>query len=432
MRDQEIFAALFGRPPAEAVAFLERKGLAITWNWAEMLDEAHARSLTVAKMTRIDLLQDVRRGLLSALREGKTGREFARELTPILQAKGWWGKQIHVSADGQAQVVRLGSPSRLKTIYQTNLQSAYMAGRAQTQMQADAFPYLQYVAVLDGRTRPSHRALHGRVFAKDDPIWQIIMPPNGFNCRCRTRALTARQVEREGLAPMSSAGRLRTIEVDAQTDPRTGEIFRARRTGIEVPGPDGRPVFFAPDAGFNASPLASHVFDDLLMQKAIAALGEEAAFEVVRREVLSGPRRKAWQAFIANTYDFGRRQGQTMTAGIVPWAVVQALARAGRRVAPVLFVEDGRIVGKKARRHMGDGDAPSRQDWEGLPLRLSKSNGEFYLDVTSGNLAWVIREEGRALMLSIDPRGHIDTAYWRRIDDIDAAVRGGRLKEVRQ
>lgn len=62
-----------------------------------------------------------------------------------------------------------------------------------------AFPYLMYVAVMDGRTRPSHAALNGKIWRKDDPVWSVIFPPNGFNSRCRTRALTAGQIQREGL-----------------------------------------------------------------------------------------------------------------------------------------------------------------------------------------------------------------------------------------
>ena len=65
-----------------------------------------------------------------ALDEGKTGRWFEKELTPLLQKKGWWGKKETVDPEtGEIERVQLGSPWRLQTIYRTNLQTAYMAGR---------------------------------------------------------------------------------------------------------------------------------------------------------------------------------------------------------------------------------------------------------------------------------------------------------------
>jgi len=52
--------------------------------------------------------------------------------------------------------------------------------------------------VLDPVTRDSHAALHGKIFHIDDPIWQERYPPNGFNCRCRVRALTEKQAIQRG------------------------------------------------------------------------------------------------------------------------------------------------------------------------------------------------------------------------------------------
>lgn len=39
---------------------------------------------------------------------------------------------------------------------------------------------------------------NGKVFRADDPIWQKIYPPNGYNCRCKVIALDYEQVAREG------------------------------------------------------------------------------------------------------------------------------------------------------------------------------------------------------------------------------------------
>ena len=38
--DPSVLRALVDQPPAEAMAYLESKGLRITFNWQEMLDEA--------------------------------------------------------------------------------------------------------------------------------------------------------------------------------------------------------------------------------------------------------------------------------------------------------------------------------------------------------------------------------------------------------
>lgn len=249
---REDLAALFNLPPKAAIAYLQRKGYKLTWNWQEQLDAAHARAFTVAKLARIDVLQDIRTALEAALKSGQTLEEFKKNLVPTLQAKGWWGRQIIVDSKGGAEVAKLGSPSRLATIYRTNMQSAYMAGRYQEMAAAvESHPYWEYVAVMDARTRPSHAAMNGRVFRHDDGIWDVAWPPCGFNCRCRVRPRSERSLARDKIAWQSSAGKLRTVEVDAGIDKRTGEIAKAKRTGLDVVDAQGRQIFFAPDAGFN-------------------------------------------------------------------------------------------------------------------------------------------------------------------------------------
>ena len=52
---------------------------------------------------------------------------------------------------------------------------------------------LRYVAVLDARTRPEHRAWHGLILPIDHPLWDTHYPPNGWGCRC-LRAWTLRAI----------------------------------------------------------------------------------------------------------------------------------------------------------------------------------------------------------------------------------------------
>lgn len=434
--DPGLLQAFFDQPPADAIAYLQSKGLRITFNWQEMLDEAHTRAFTVAKAMRLDVLRDIRTGLLGALQDGKTLDQFQTELTPLLQAKGWWGKQIVVGGDGQAQQVQLGSPHRLKTIYQTNLQSAYMAGRMTAQMTASAFPYLMYVAVMDGRTRPSHAALNGRVWRKDDPIWQSIYPPNGFNCRCRTRALTGGQMRREGLAE-SELPDIVTREVNAGMDGATGELFPTMQTGVTVKDARGRPTTMWVDPGFNSSPLAGHAFDEQLARKAVDALGDAPGFEQVRQVVLSPTRQKAWRALVDNSVASGIQgkagqpavQGQTMTAGILPLGLAQELIGMGKPVKPILSVEDRLIVGKKALRHEAQGSAITIEQWHQLPDLLPGAT--WYLDKHTGNLV-AIMDGGVdvAIKAVFTPSGQADTVMTIPTVSVAGSVKGRQWKKL--
>lgn len=79
------------------------------------------------------------------------------------------------------------NPSLVETVYRTQSQLAYNAGR----WQADQDPAVQeilwgyrYSTVGDARVRPEHEPLEGVLLPKEDPFWSQWWPPNGFNCRC--------------------------------------------------------------------------------------------------------------------------------------------------------------------------------------------------------------------------------------------------------
>ena len=58
------------------------------------------------------------------------------------------------------------------------------------------FPFWEYSAILDQRTRPSHRALDGKIFlATDSQFW----PPLGFRCRCTVILISKAAALRKGI-----------------------------------------------------------------------------------------------------------------------------------------------------------------------------------------------------------------------------------------
>ena len=220
---------LISLQPEQAIKYLKSKGYKFSWDWHEVWQDAHTRSFTVAKVMREDILTDIREIVQKSLDEGITLQQFTKELKPKLIDKGWWGaisgtpeevrdellkrklikKASLIPAGDEPITIQLGSLRRLKTIYRTNIQTSYMAGRYKSQINnIDNRPYWQYVAVMDRRTRPTHAQLNGRVFKYDDPFWDSFYPPNGWGCRCRVRALSDDNLKDRSLDVDSSEGQL--------------------------------------------------------------------------------------------------------------------------------------------------------------------------------------------------------------------------------
>jgi SPP1 gp7 family putative phage head morphogenesis protein len=190
-------------PPEEAIAYFKAKGhnLAESWDWRDIWQQQHATAFTVAKSAGFDVLKDIQTAVDDALAQGLTLKQFSAQLTSILQQKGWWGKKgLPDPLTGEVREVQLGSPRRLRIIYDTNMRMSQAAGEwARIQRTKATAPYLMYVAILDGRTRPEHRKWNGTILPVDHPWWKTHFPPNGWHCRCWVIQLSAHDLEALGL-----------------------------------------------------------------------------------------------------------------------------------------------------------------------------------------------------------------------------------------
>jgi SPP1 gp7 family putative phage head morphogenesis protein len=241
-------AYAIGLPPKDAIAYLAGKGYAVGFSWMDVWQEAQAKSFTAAGVMKIDVLADLRAGLVAAQMAGLSRADYIDQMKPLLQKKGWWGKDAQTDPATGEMLGKGLTPRRLGTIFDTNMQSAYMAGRykAFAANVADR-PYWMYVAIRDRRTRPAHKAMHGRTFHHSDAIWGSIWPPNGFRCRCSVRALDDGDLQRGGINLSSSSGKLSDIEVP--TSRRPGAPTATVTRFEYAPG-----KFFHPDPGFNYNP----------------------------------------------------------------------------------------------------------------------------------------------------------------------------------
>lgn len=255
--DHATIVAALKMPPEQAVDFLRSKGLQVSESWRDLWQVAHRRAFTVARSAGFDVLADIRQALLDAMATGESYAQFLDKLKPVLQTKGWWGKAIDPATgeitktyDGTSVPVQLGSPRRLKLIYEQNMQTAFMAGRWREMKAATAtHAFWQYVAVMDNRTRPTHAAMNGRIFRHDDVAWSVVYPPNGWRCRCRARPLTKAAIQREGLVVGTAAGYVELVDVPQ----RDGSMLQVKR--LALPGL-GKP--FQPDAGWDYNPAADY------------------------------------------------------------------------------------------------------------------------------------------------------------------------------
>ncbi|MDH7971772.1 phage minor head protein [Sphingomonas sp. AR_OL41] len=188
-----------GTAPEEAIRFFRSKGYAIGFSWQDIFRDEHARVFTVAKAMSRDLLEEIREAVDTAIADGTTLDTFKMTLRPKLEARGWWGKKRVIDpATGQTELAQLGSPQRLATIFDTNVRTAYAAGKwERIQRTKAAFPFIEYSSMMDGKERPQHHAWNGTILPADDPWWDTHYPPCAWRCRCWPIQRSQRMLDRQ-------------------------------------------------------------------------------------------------------------------------------------------------------------------------------------------------------------------------------------------
>ena len=222
-------------PPPEASAYLRNKGWLPAFSWRDVEPEEHAVAFTVAKATSMEVLRDIREEVQTALDDGLTFRDFQNRLQPRLEARGWWGYGgARDQLDGQEKPALLGTPRRLRTIYDANLRSARAAGQwDRIQRTKQAMPYLTYNLGPSERHRPEHAAKECVTLPVDDPFWLTWFTPNGWGCKCWIRQVSRREAVMLGIDDSP------VIATRPWQNARTGEIQQIP-VGID-PGWQGNP-----------------------------------------------------------------------------------------------------------------------------------------------------------------------------------------------
>lgn len=178
-------------PPDSPIRFEEavrefRKRLPMTDAQYEELDAAaREHAFKVAGVTTADVAQTVFSALDRAIADGSTLEDFKAEAGASL-AEAWGGEDS----------------GRVETVFRTNVNSAYNAGRHQVfsaPTVQKSRPYWRFDATMDSRTSDVCEQCDGTVLPADDPFWRKFSPPLHPNCRSYLVALTAEEAGDEGL-----------------------------------------------------------------------------------------------------------------------------------------------------------------------------------------------------------------------------------------
>lgn len=220
----------------EAIVFIRQKINLPSKTWRDIEGRSHDRAFVVAGAMKDALLADLRGEIEKAIEGKSTLADFRKSFDAIVAKHGWSGWAGEGSEAGRAW--------RTKVIFETNLKTAYAAGRYKQMTDPDIVKVHKWWRYRHGfyrepdRARLEHKLWDGTVLPWNDPWWDKHYPPNGWMCSCGVETLTDRELKAEGIEPDEApADAIRTV-----VDPRTGDKVKVPK-GIDfgwdhAPGKD--------------------------------------------------------------------------------------------------------------------------------------------------------------------------------------------------
>lgn len=173
----------------EQIDFLTQKRPKPTRAWTDAMQGDHDRAFVVAGVTDMAMLEEFQSAVIDSARTYDI-KAFGTEFDRLVEKYGW-------SYNG-------GRNWRIRTIFETNIRTSYMAGRLRQMRDPEMVklrPYWQYLHA-DTRVplnpRPQHVAFDGLVLRWDDPWWNIYFPPNDWKCSCGVCTLSEADLRRMG------------------------------------------------------------------------------------------------------------------------------------------------------------------------------------------------------------------------------------------
>lgn len=200
---QEALDDLVERTPVTLRNAAERTAQRIAQLYGSGRVTAFARSAeeTVTAQARDFIARAFRQGI----DEGEAGQRLALTVDQVRKQSAAW-------SEGYARMV-----------FRTNVNTAVTAGRFRQTRDPeirDLIPAFRFDAVGDSDTRPNHEAADGRIWTVDNPVWNRLAPPLGYNCRCQVVHVS--RFELEAMGRIGNGGQVFEDSVPASAFPDPG------------------------------------------------------------------------------------------------------------------------------------------------------------------------------------------------------------------
>lgn len=337
----------------DAIAWF-RKRVAMTRAERDRLtDEARLRSFWVSHVAQADIVAQAWKAIDKALATGTSLAQFKKEIGPALRS-AWSGS--------------VKDPAwRLETIFRTNVQSAYSAGRTRQALKPEVLedrPVWMFDAILDGRETEICEACDNTKLQATHDWWRSHTPPLHFNCRSSVISLTPEQAGKLSAPPKASA------QQGFGTPLRDDEPWTPEPTRY----PEQLSFAFMAKTAEPPPPPARLKFIEALDEAAVQRLGATAFGDIKRltRELFAGkcPDEASWRRIWEPTGGFSLRfdSFSERSGGLRIDATVLApdgsaagdLVRVFKRVAGELVVKHEYFVLKDDHQGKGVGESISR------------------------------------------------------------------------
>jgi len=202
---------IFNVPAQKMREYVNAKRTVLPSETWQMVDfDAHSHAFALAGAVKLEFLHDVLKSIRDNANRGEGFGTWKKEFRRAVIAHGG-DSAINTTPSGTLTTTQDGNLHipllnkwRQRVIYETNMKSAYAAGKYAELTDPDNlenFPFWQYVhgyLRTPQSPRDEHVKWNGMILPANDPWWNTHFPPNGWGCTCGIIALTKKQAQEAG------------------------------------------------------------------------------------------------------------------------------------------------------------------------------------------------------------------------------------------